>query len=172
MFNFFERQKQRMKCINSNSEFAIIRNETCEHVQFGLFLLIHYGYHITMQKSGYYKFSPKKNLIEATYLNPTTNAISTLFCGYDDTMSPSTMLQLSIALSLSIEDAFDWFLVCGYNLSSSSRKMRGYMHLLYLTLSQNPEKIYSKEESRKQIDIAQSWSDKNHFETIRSKKLN
>jgi hypothetical protein len=170
--NFFERQKLRTKCINSNPEFAIIRNEACEHLQLGLFLLIRSGYRVSIQNSGYYKIYPKKKLLESTYLNPTTNAIFTLFCGYDDSISPSSMLQLSIALSLCVEDAFDWFLVCGFNLSSSTRKMRGYLHLLYLTLPTSSEKIYSSEESLRQIDIAQDWCDKNHFEIIRSKKLN
>lgn len=167
--NFRQREKYRTNIIENNPKYSIVISETRIHLKLSLYFLIRAGYQVYKKSNNTYFISKKSELLDRTLLSPKTKSISTILCGSNDPYTERVLFQLCIALSLSLEDSFDWFLYFGYNLNATTYKWKGYLHMLFLTQCSLKEKN-SLEQCHKKIRLADDFAKRHFLERIITKK--
>lgn len=130
------RKKTRERNIDTMQSFALLRNETREHVKTGLYFLISRNYKVLLKRTTKgkqrYQISTedKKILCSRSMIHENSKALKALFNGDSYSITCATLFRLCIALCLSFDEAYDWFLSCGFDLSSDTQKCRSFAKLL------------------------------------------
>lgn len=167
--NIKQREKYRRNIIEHDSTYSIVKKEQCKHLKLSLYFLIREGYVVYKKDNNSYHISKKNKLLERTLLSQKTKSISTILCGGDDPYSARILFHLCVALSLPLADSFDWFFYFGYNLSATTDKWKGYLHMLFVTQCSLQRKN-SVEECHKKIYLADDFAKSHFLERIIIKK--
>lgn len=122
--------------INSMQSLALIKNEKRNNLKIGLYFLISHNYKIVLKRNakGNRKYQivteDKKLLCLRSTVHENDKKLKALFNGDHYKVTPAALFRLSIALSLTFEDAYDWYLAWGYDLSSDAYQCEEFAKLL------------------------------------------
>lgn len=136
--NFNTRMQHIEKNIQTMPQYGCLKNEERQYLRISLYYVIKQGNHVYDSPdcdTTFYRLKEKQELITRADINEGTKSIRTLFKGYSFPLDYPILFRLCIALSLTIEESYDWFRTCGMDLSSDIPEFEtlGYLIQKYCT---------------------------------------
>lgn len=119
--NYNARMQNVEKTIQTMPRYSCIKNEERQYLRISLYYLIKQGYHvydIPEDDTTFYRLKEKQDIVTRADINEGTKSLRTLFKGYSFPINYPILFRLSIALSLTIEETYDWFRKSGIDLAS------------------------------------------------------
>ena len=139
------RINKRKERINTTSCFKMLINEKRNAIQLGLYLVIKAGYTISVSyhKDGTikYRINEIQEILDRSLVHENTKTLKVLFNNDSNTVGIPVLFRLCLALCLTFEESYDWFMACGYNLSADIGEWPCITHLLYIYTTKNNEYV-------------------------------
>lgn len=163
--------------INSMQTLALIKNENRNSIKMGLYFLIAHHYKVVLKRdpkgirSYQIETKDKQILCARSTIHENDKKLKAIFNGARYKVTQAALFRLSIALCLTFEEAYDWYLIWGYDLSSDAYQCRDFAMLLckYCVPSGHTLDISSVHERLSEADL---YSQINHLGVLYPRERN